>query len=127
MRTGMTLHRYGWRAGCPLGLLVGLLWLVTPAAACGCGVYLPRDGDASVTHERALIQWDGQTEHIVMELGVEGRSDEAAWIVPVPASATVQLADPALFASLHELTKPHITYDWQSITEFGGSGSCCTW
>jgi hypothetical protein len=76
-----------------------------------------------VTHERALIQWDGQTEHIVMELGVEGRSDEAAWIVPVPAPATVQLADPALFATLHALTKPHITYDWQSITEFGGGGT----
>ncbi len=120
MRIGMTMHGCRWRSACALRLLVGLLWLVTPAAAYGCGAYIPREGDPNVTQERALIQWDGHTEHLVMELGVAGRADEAAWIVPVPAPATVQLADPALFATLQELTKPRITYRLQSFAEFGG-------
>jgi hypothetical protein len=79
-----------------------------PAQACGCGVYLPREGKAHVAEERALIRWDGQTEDIVMELSVVGRSKEAAWILPVPAHATVKLSDPRLFDALQELTKPAV-------------------
>lgn len=103
--------RTRWYAG--LGVLVGgLLWLATPVEACGCGAYIPRGGNASASQERALIHWDGQTEQIIMELGVEGRSDEAAWIVPVPAPATVQLGDSKLFEELHELTKPRVEYQF---------------
>ena len=123
MYTAPAMRRGAWRAAWPIGLLVGLLWLVTPAEACGCGAVIAREGDANVTQERALIQWDGRTEHIVMELGVEGRSDEAAWIVPVPAPATVQLGDPDLFATLQELTKPRITYNWYFIGGLGGGGA----
>jgi hypothetical protein len=59
-----------------------------------------------VAQKRALIRWDGGTEDIVMALSVEGQSQEAAWILPVPNRATVQLADPRLFDTLQELTKP---------------------
>jgi hypothetical protein len=84
-----------------------LLWFaVLPAAACGCGAYLPREGNAHVAQERALIRWDGQIEDIVMALSVKGQSQEAAWILPVPTRATVQLADPRLFEALQTLTKP---------------------
>ena len=123
MHTGTVMHRWVWRAACPIELLLGLLWLVTPTVAYGCGAVIPRDGDANMTQERALIQWDGHTEHLVMELGMQGQSDDAAWIVPVPAPATVQLGDPDLFATLQALTKPHITYDWQFIGGFGGGGT----
>ena len=87
-----------------LGFLTALL--AAPAAACGCGAYVPSEGDAHVAQERALIRWDGRSEDIVMALSVEGRSEEAAWILPVPAHATVKLADPKLFEALQTLTRP---------------------
>ncbi len=122
MHTRTVMRRGAWRAAWPLGLLLGLLWLGTPAAAYGCGAVFPRDGDATMTQERALIQWDGRTQHLVMELGLQGRSDDAAWIVPVPTPATVQLGDPDLFATLQALTKPQITYDWQFLGGLGAPG-----
>lgn len=87
------------------GMLAALL-LAAPAAACGCGAYVPREGDAHVAQERALLRWDGRNEDIVMALSVDGRSEEAAWILPVPSRASVQLADPELFDALQTLTKP---------------------
>ena len=79
------------------GLVAALALVVAPAAACGCGVYIPGEGEARVVQERALIRGDGRTEDIVMELSVEGRSREAAWILPVPWGATVQLGAARLF------------------------------
>src|SRR4051794_28434690 len=92
-----------------IGLLIVVFMLVltgAPAAACACRAYLPHEGDAHVAQERALIQWDGRTEAIVMELSVNGRSTEAAWILPVPTQAAVKLGDARLFDTLQELTKP---------------------
>ncbi len=86
----MLRRSIGWRRAAALSITVALLLLAAPAAACGCGAHIPREGEARVGQERALIRWDGRTEDIVMELGVEGRSQEAAWIVPVPAQATVK-------------------------------------
>jgi hypothetical protein len=88
--------------------LVLLLFAAAPAEACGCGVYIPREGEGVVVQERAFIRWDGQTEDIVMALSVQGGSSEAAWILPVPAQATVQLGQAALFDTLQELTKPRV-------------------
>ena len=80
-----------------VGLAVASALVVAPAAACGCGAYIPREGEARVAQERALIRWDGSTEDIVMELGVEGRSQAAVWILPLPARARAQLGDVRLF------------------------------
>lgn len=88
------------------GLIMALTWSI--ASACGCGVYIPRDGDARVSQERAVIRWDGATEDIVMSLGVLGQSKEAAVILPVPARATVKLGDAKIFDALDELTKPRV-------------------
>lgn len=79
-----------------------------PASACGCGIYVPSAGDAEVAQERALIRWDGQSEDIVMSLGVLGESPEAAVIMPVPSKADVKLGDGKIFDELAELTKPEI-------------------
>jgi len=103
-------------------LAVSLMLLAAPAHACGCGAVLPRNGDASVSQERAFIRWNGRTEDIVMELSVHGTSQEAAWILPVPAPATVKLADPALFRTLDELTKPRVEYTFQPIFVPGMAG-----
>jgi hypothetical protein len=85
-----------------------LAFAAKPAEACACGGYLPHEGEASVTEEHVLIRWDGQTEDIVMTLGVLGSSSEAAVIFPVPARAIVKLADPKVFDALRELTKPRV-------------------
>ncbi|HEX6737898.1 MAG TPA: DUF2330 domain-containing protein, partial [Vicinamibacteria bacterium] len=95
------------RAGV-VALLLARALAAAPAGACGCGAYVPREGAARVGQERALLRWDGRAEDLVLELSVEGRSAEAAWILPVPAPATVRLADPRLFDALQELTRPQV-------------------
>jgi hypothetical protein len=97
-----------WRLIPISALMVLLLFAAGPVEACGCGVYIPREGEGNVVQERALIRWDGQTEDIVMALSVQGSSTEAAWILPVPAQATVQLGQAELFETLQELTKPRV-------------------
>lgn len=86
--------------------LMVLAFSASTAYACGCGIYVPRQGDASVAQERALVRWDGQRQDIVMSLGVLGKSQEAAIILPVPARADVKLGDANLFDELAEMTKP---------------------
>lgn len=80
--------------------------LAAPVQACGCGGYIPREGSAQVTQERALLRWDGKTEDIIMSLGVLGQSKDAAVILPVPSRAELKLGDAKIFDELEELTKP---------------------
>jgi hypothetical protein len=97
------------------GMIAVLLTLLSaPAQACGCGAYIPREGTANVAEERAVLRWDGTTEEIVMQFGVQGSSSEAAWIMPVPAPASVKLGDARIFDALQEWTKPRVQrrLDW---------------
>lgn len=95
-----------------IGQVLAILFLVcvafsaSTAYACGCGIYIPQDGDAQVAQERSLLRWDGQREDIVMSLGVLGGSKQAAIILPVPSPAEVTLADAKIFDELQEMTKP---------------------
>jgi hypothetical protein len=104
----MPVRQKRWRFILTSSLLLLVLLAAAPAEACGCGVYIPREGEGSVVQERALLRWDGQTEDIVMALGVQGNSSEAAWIMPVPSPATVKLGEAGLFDTLQELTKPRL-------------------
>src|SRR5919199_5294305 len=83
-----------------------------PVEACGCGIYVPREGTANVAQERALVRWDGRREDIVMALSVQGGSKEAAWILPAPTRATVQLGDAKLFDALQDFTKPRVQKEY---------------
>lgn len=89
------------------------------AHACGCGIYVPRDGDANVAQERAVVRWDGQREDIIMSLGILGGSKEAAIILPIPSQAEVKLADANLFDELDELTKPRVQEETEWVLGFG--------
>jgi len=111
-----------------LELLLALVFVAvavyaTPAYACGCGIYVPRDGDANVTQERGLVRWDGQREDIVMSLGVLGSSKEAAIILPIPARGDVRLADAKVFDELDELTKPRVREEIEWVLNFGLGGN----
>lgn len=81
--------------------------LVNPAWACGCGAMIP-EGYAriGVEKETSVVRWDGRTEQIVMRFVVRGDAPRAAWIMPVPGRATVELADGAMFGELSRLTEP---------------------
>ncbi len=104
-------------------LAITFAFEATPVDACGCGIYLPREGEASVSQEHVLIRWDGQTEDIVMTLGVLGSSTEAAVIFPVPTRATVKLADARVFDALRELTKPTVKNELVILPMLGSGAS----
>ncbi|MET8446302.1 DUF2330 domain-containing protein [Streptomyces sp. NPDC005209] len=88
-----------------LGVQVG--WLVAPAYACGCGAMVPDARQRiAVSSEVSVLRWDGRQEQIVMRLTVVGDADRAAWIMPVPHRATVDLGDPALFDELSATVAP---------------------
>ncbi|BAU82892.1 hypothetical protein SLA_1954 [Streptomyces laurentii] len=116
-------HRTIGRILTALGLLLALQLgtLVAPAYACGCGAMVTnRMARLGVDRETSVVRWDehggaegrGGTEQIVMRFTVHGDADQAAWIMPVPHRADVDLADPALFDELDRLTAPeHRTRD----------------
>ncbi|MGW0364460.1 DUF2330 domain-containing protein [Streptomyces sp. NPDC002990] len=81
--------------------------LISPAYACGCGAMIP-DGQSAigVDRETSVVRWDGRTEQIVMRFSVRGDARRAAWIMPVPGRATVELGDPDMFSDLTRLTLP---------------------
>ncbi|MCY0943171.1 DUF2330 domain-containing protein [Streptomyces antarcticus] len=81
--------------------------LISPAYACGCGAMVP-DGQSriGVDRETSVVRWDGRTEEIVMRFTVGGDARRAAWIMPVPRRATVELGDGDLFGALASLTRP---------------------
>ncbi|MDQ0796634.1 DUF2330 domain-containing protein [Streptomyces sp. B1I3] len=107
----------GWRPG---GAWYGRTWslllvlaalqigsLAAPAYACGCGAMIPAErSSVTVGRETSVVHWDGRTEQIVMRLTVGGDAREAAWVMPVPHRASVELGDPALFDELGEITAP---------------------
>ncbi|MFI6081080.1 DUF2330 domain-containing protein [Streptomyces sp. NPDC051217] len=88
-------------------LLTQLGSLIAPAYACGCGAMVPaRQATMGVDREASVVRWDGATEQIVMRFTVNGDAPEAAWIMPVPSRADVELGDPDLFGELDDLTAP---------------------
>ncbi|MFC8824413.1 DUF2330 domain-containing protein [Streptomyces sp. NPDC057137] len=88
-------------------LLTQLGSLIAPAYACGCGAMVPgRQATMGVDRETSVVRWDGATEQIVMRFTVNGNAPEAAWIMPVPSRADVELGDPDLFGELDDLTEP---------------------
>ncbi|MFF1300856.1 MULTISPECIES: DUF2330 domain-containing protein [unclassified Streptomyces] len=107
--------------------------LVAPAYACGCGALIPDTARrVGVAREVSVVRWDGTQEQIVMRLTVNGDSDRAAWVMPVPRRATVKLGDPALFDELDAATAPvHRTRhhfwpqdgDWPLVSGDGGPGT----
>ncbi|MFI1499836.1 DUF2330 domain-containing protein [Streptomyces platensis] len=90
-------------------LAVQLVSLARPAYACGCGamVHDPKT-TLAVGRETSVVRWDGRSEQIVMSLTVNGTAPDAAWIMPVPHRATVELGDPGLFDQLAALTAPAV-------------------
>ena len=84
---------------------------VSPAWACGCGGYVPDAASpARVSGETALVRFDGSTEEIHLSMAVNGNSRTAAWIMPVPSAARVELGREGLFKELAYETRTRVEY-----------------
>ena len=83
---------------------------VTPAWACACGGYLPSlESVARATGEKALVRYDDRgVEEITLSMEINGASNKAAWIMPVPNPAKLDLGDDNLFPRLEDLTEPKV-------------------
>lgn len=83
---------------------------VTPAWACACGGYLPSlESRARASGEKALVRYDARgVEEITLSMAINGSSKKAAWIMPVPNPAKLDLGDTDLFPRLEELTEPKV-------------------
>lgn len=101
---------------------------VAPAWACACGGYLPdAESRARVYGENALVRYDGGQEEIVLSMSVQGQSRKAAWIMPVPAAAKVELGDEDLFWRLQSITRPKVVtrkthWPFRDLGVMGGRG-----
>lgn len=84
---------------------------VSPAWACGCGGYVPDSASrARVSGETALVRFDGTTEQIHLSMAVNGSSRTAAWIMPVPSAAQVELGREGMFDQLAFETRTRFQY-----------------
>ncbi|MFI5733382.1 DUF2330 domain-containing protein [Kribbella sp. NPDC051587] len=83
---------------------------VTPAWACACGGYLPSlESRARASGEKALVRYDESgSEEITLSMAINGSSKKAAWIMPVPNPAKLELGDENLFPRLEEVTEPKV-------------------
>ncbi len=103
--------------------------LIAPAYACGCGaMVVDRNSQVSVDRETSVVSWSDGAEEIVMQLTVRGNAPTAAWIMPVPHRATVELGDASLLSELETLTAPvretrHYFWPHADDWPFGGSGN----
>ncbi len=101
-----------------LAALAALLAAARPAAACGCGAFLPRDGSVSIPHERALVRVQDGVEEVTLELSVQGRTSDAALIFPTPSRPTARLGQRGIFEELAELTKPQVRVSYRLLPRF---------
>ncbi len=121
----------GWVARTlTLALVAGGLqavWVADPAWACGCGAMIPGPGGTmSVAREQAVVRFDGTTEDVVMRFSMQSNVTDAAWVMPVPAPATVKLADQALFSDLSAAEAPVADvhhYFWPHLGGSSGNGA----
>jgi hypothetical protein len=82
---------------------------VTPAWACACGGYLPdQESRARAYGENALVRHDGSTEEITLSMAINGSSKKAAWIMPVPSAAKVDLGETGVFNRLQWMTRERV-------------------
>lgn len=108
MGTRRATTRRGARATLvTVALAGGLAVVAPPASACACGGFVESPAyDTTVSSESAVLQWDGTTETLLLELETLSAAPEVGLILPTPAPAEVSLADPAVFRELDAITAP---------------------
>ncbi|MBD5785748.1 DUF2330 domain-containing protein [Cellulosimicrobium terreum] len=108
-------------------LAAGTVVVAPPASACACGGMVDNPAyETAVTAETAILQWDGETETMLLALDALSNAPEVGLILPTPAPAEVALADPEVFRELDEITAPRAVVSatrwWPELT-FGTLGA----
>jgi hypothetical protein len=102
-------------AGCIL--CAALLAPVLPGLAQADGkVFKPRNYEGSLEEkaQEAIIIFQGSktpgeaTEDLILKIGVRGRADRFAWVIPFPNQPKVEKEDAALFRELHDYVESRL-------------------
>ncbi len=92
-----------------LVLLAGLLaWIPAAYPVRACGIAAPRDFEASVAEENALIVYDAatKTEHFLRMAKFETSSADFGFFVPTPSQPELTEASDVIFFLLGKITEP---------------------
>lgn len=101
-----------------LGVLGAVLVGPGVANACACGAAIA--DELTPVRETALVELDGPTEHITVNITADTKSDSVAFLMPVPSRAEFAIADAALFTDLDEVSRPRVEYREKKIDGAGG-------
>jgi hypothetical protein len=104
--------------------VAGGLAVASPLAAqaCGCGGFVA-DQQVRVQQETAVVQLTAGHEVVSMQFAADTTATKAAWVMPVPKRAGLELGDQALFDQLDKLTAPEVKVVEVEEDADGGSGA----
>ena len=112
------------RIALPAILLLGILTAMVPSAKPlrACGIATPRDYEANVADETALIVYDSATksQHFLRMAKFETTSADFGFFVPTPSQPALSEASAAIFPILGKITEP-ITIT-RTVREEAGPG-----
>ena len=100
--------RFLWR-----GMLTAAAVCVLAAGACADGCFVWNGGvDLAEPSQKAVIHLDRGTETLVLQVKYEGRAEDFAWIVPLPARPKVAAIEPekSPFAEISRFTQRRQRY-----------------
>ena len=89
-------------------LLTGLLLIPSTTALADGGFFNDIGQDIYQPSQKAVIFFADGREDLILSVRYEGNADEFAWVIPVPARPSVEVADPEIFWELADLTRVHV-------------------
>jgi hypothetical protein len=117
-----------WRlvvAGLAIAVLATSQFAFPVAANAHGAIAPPPDANVTVTGERAVVNWDGTNESIVMMLDMASSTERTGLIVPTPNPASVTAGGTDLFDTLDQVTKPvgYEAEDWFGTSLLPGAAT----
>ncbi|MEJ2858636.1 MULTISPECIES: DUF2330 domain-containing protein [unclassified Saccharothrix] len=90
-------------------VLVAVLSTVSPgvSGACACGAFVA-DRKLQAQQETALVELTGRTEAITLAVQAHSDASQAAFLMPVPARARFEVAEPGVFVELDRISRPEV-------------------
>ena len=97
-------------------LLTGLLLIPSTTALADGGFFNDIGQDIYQPSQKAVIFFADGREDLILSVRYEGNADEFAWVIPVPARPSVEVADPEIFWELADLTRVHVVYGSRGLS-----------
>jgi len=89
-------------------LLTGLLLIPSTTALADGSFFNDIGQDIYQPSQKAVIFFADGREDLILSVRYEGNADEFAWVIPVPARPSVEVADPEIFWELADLTRAYV-------------------